>query len=209
MHLKLLGGGAEFASTQQGDSAEFMGKARAIAIAVARSYRPAHLYVVRIDNWFFPKWMNFAGKLTVGKGAAIDVYKTRLHLPPFVPSRVVGQQVFAGPDYKETVATAALHIECPSKRTLSRRIAEIDKDAAFLWLSVESETQKRGSLMMYLPVEFDATVHRRDGLGDSGTFYVGLPQRERVWEQAMLRGISRSEVAHFEDSGRALFEAHF
>src|SRR6266702_8959427 len=104
---------AEFVSTQQGDSAEFVEKARALAIGVARDYEPARLYIIRIDNWFGPKWMHFAGTFTAGKYASIGVHKARLHVPPFVPSRVVGQRVCVGAEYDETVAAAPLHIECP------------------------------------------------------------------------------------------------
>ncbi len=203
---------AEFMSTQQGDSAEFIEKARAIAIGIVQDYLPARLYVVRIDNWFGPKWMHFAGKFTAGtrlRGfptAAIGVHKTRLHVPPFVPSRVVTQRVFVGPDYEDTVAAAPLHIECPSKQALSRRIADIDKDAAFLWFSGESEVQKRGSVMVYLPDAFDTSALRRTALRDCEALYVGFSQRELNWEPAMLRGVSRSEVTHLEESGRALID---
>jgi hypothetical protein len=200
---------AEFFSAQQGDSAEFIEKARAVAIGVVQDYLPGRFYVVRIDNWFGPRWMLFAGKFTAGKRIpgfatfAIGVHKTRLHVPPFVPSRVVTQRVFVGPDYQDTVAAAPLHIDCPSKQALSRRIADIDKDAAFLWFSGESEAQKRGSVMVYLPDTFDATAHRRTGLRGCGAFYVGFSQRELNWEPALLRGISRTEVTHLEESGRA------
>jgi hypothetical protein len=203
---------AEVVSAQQGDSAEFMEKAQAIAIGVARDYAPVRLYVVRIDNWFGPKWMHFAGKFTAGSRlrgfptAAIGVHKTRLHVPPFVPSRVVTQRVFVGPDYEETAAAAPLHIECSSKQALSRRIADIDEGAAFLWFSGESEPQKRGSVMIYLPVAFDATAARRGNLRDCGAFYMGFSQRGGGWEPAMLRGISRAEVSHLEESGRAFID---
>lgn len=199
---------AEFISMQQGDSPEFIGKARAIAIGVAQDYEPARLYVIRIDNWFGPRWMHFAGK-AIG---LVGIHKARLHVPPFVPHRVVAERVFAGPDFDETVATAPLHIEIPSKIALQRRIADIDKEAAFVWFSGESEAQKRGSVMVYLPDAFDPTAPRRGSLnhrgmlGLSGAFYVGFSQREISWEPTMLRGISRSEVAHLEESGRALID---
>lgn len=202
----MFGAVAEFVSTQQGDSAEFIGKARALAIGVAQDYEPARLYVIRIDNWFGPKWMHFAGKFTAGKGAAIGVHKARLHVPPFVPSRVVGQRVFVGLDYEETVLMPPLHIECPSKLALRRRIADIDKEAAFVWFSGESEAQKRGSVMVYLPVTFDPTAPRRDKLSFSGAFYMGFSQRDVDWAPAMLRGVSLAEVAHLEESGRALID---
>ena len=209
---------AEFISMQQGDSAEFIEKARAIAIGVAQEYEPARLYVIRIDNWFGPKWMHFAGKFTAGKRprgfptAAIGVHKTRLHVPPFVPHRVLAERVFVGPDFEKTLAAAPLHIEIPSKIALQRRIADIDKDAAFVWFSGESEAQKRGALMVYLPDAFDPTVPRlgslnhRGKLGLSGAFYVGFSQRVISWEPAMLRGVSRGEVAHLDESGRALID---
>ncbi|MGA3011406.1 MAG: hypothetical protein ABSD72_14200 [Terracidiphilus sp.] len=209
----MFGAVAEIVSTQQGDSPEFIEKARALAIGVARDFEPARLYVIRIDNWFGPRWMLFAGKFTAGarlRGfptAAIGVHKTRLHVPPFVPSRVVGQRVFVGPDFEEAVAAAPLHIECLSKQSLTRRIADIDKDAAFLWFSGESESQKRGAVMVYLPVTFDATAQRRRGLRDYGAFYMGFSQRGRGWEPAMLRGVSLAEVAHLEESGRTLIDA--
>jgi hypothetical protein len=202
----MFGAVAEFVSIQQGDSAEFIEKARALAIGVAQDCEPARLYIIRIDNWFGPKWMHFAGKFTAGKHAAIGVHKTRLHVPPFVPNRVVAERVFAGPDHEETIAAAPLHIECPSKQALHRLIADIDKDAAFVWFGSESEAQKRGSVMVYLPVTFDPAARRRSNLSGRGAFYAGFSQRATSWEPAMLRGVSRSEVAHLEKSGRALID---
>ncbi len=204
---------AEFVSTQQGDSAEFMGKARALATGVALDYAPARLYVIRIDNWFGPRWIGIAGALTVGRVGrfppiGMGVHKTRLHVPPFVPHRVVTQRVFVGPDFEETLAAEPLHIECPSKEALTRRIAEIDKDAAFVWFSGESETQGRGAVMVYLPDAFDARkTPRRGSFHVCGAFYLGFSQRSVGWEPAMLRGISRNEVAHLEKSGRAFLDS--
>lgn len=199
----MFGAIAEFVRTQQGDSAEFMGKARALAVGVVRDYEPARLYLIRIDNWFGPKWMRFAGKFTAGKHFAIGVHKTRLHVPPFVPHRVVSQRVVVGPDYQETVLAAPLHIECPSKQALSRRIEDIDKDAAFLWFGGKSEAQRRGSVMVYLPIAPVGTARRQDGLRHGGAFYVGFSLWDGDWNPAMLRGVSRTEVTHLEESGRA------
>jgi hypothetical protein len=73
-----------------------------------------------------------------------------------------------------------------------------------LWFNGNSEAQGRGSVMVYLPVAFDAKVHRRRGLHDYGSLFVGFSQRDGDWEPAMLRGVSRTEVTHPEESGRAL-----
>jgi hypothetical protein len=104
------------------------------------------------------------------------------------------------------VAAAPLHIEIPSKIALRRRIEDIDKNAAFVWFSGESEAQKRGSVMVYLPVASDPIARLQKSLRNSGAFYVGFSQGEISWEPAMLRGVSRGEVAHLEESGRALLD---
>jgi len=197
---------AQYTLAQQGDSAEFMKKVQALVMGVARDYEPARLYVIRIDNWFGPKWMHFAGKFTAGKGAAIGVHKRILHVPPFVPHRVVAERVFERPDFEVTVARPPLHIECTSKLALTRRIADIDNEAAFEWFSSESEAQKRGSIMVYLPVATAPTASRRDERRRTGAFYIGFSQREMNWEPVMLRGVSRGEVEHLEERGRSLFE---
>ena len=69
-----------------------------------------------------------------------------------------------------------LHIDCPSEQALHRRIAEVDKDAAFVWFSGEAEAQRGGSVMVYLPDAFDPTARRRNGLR-SGAFLCGLLER--------------------------------
>jgi len=198
----MFDGVTEFTSTIEGDSAEFMEKLQALLVGAARDYDTARLYVIRIDNWFGPKWMHFAGKFTAGKGAAIGVHKSILHVPPFVPHRVVGERVFAGPNYDKAVTKPPLHIECTSKVALTRRIAGVDKEAAFVWFSGESKAQRRGSIMVYLPVASNPVASRRNERRRSGAFYVGFSQREMVWKPAMLRGISLGELAHLEESGK-------
>jgi TPR repeat protein len=189
-----------FTSTQQGDSAGFMRKVRSLVVGVARDYEPERLYVIRIDNWFGPKWMNFAGKVSVGKHFYAGIHKITLHVPPFVPHRVVAERVFAGPNYDETIARPQLHIECTSMLALTRRIADLDKKAAFVWFSGGSEAQKRGSVMVYLPIASPSRAIRRDERR-TGAFHIGFSQREMSWEPAMLRGISRGEVEHLEECG--------
>jgi hypothetical protein len=145
--------------------------------------------------------MHFTGKAL----GFIGLYHmSPLHVPPFVPHRVMAERVLGGPGYEQTVVMPPLHIECPSSRALRRQIADVDKDAAFVWFSGESEAQKRGSVMVYLPVASVPKVSRRDGLRCTGAFYVGFSQREMDWEPVMLRGVSRGEVALLEESGQAL-----
>jgi len=197
---------AEFTSRLQEDSTEFMKKVQALAVGVARGYEPARLYVIRVDNWFGPKWMHFAGKVSVGRHFYAGIHKVTLHVPLFVPHRVVAERVFAGPDYDETVTRPPLHIECASMLALTRRIADVDKEAAFIWFSGDSEAQQRGSIMVYLPVAAVPPPNHRNWRKRSGAFYMGFSQRKGDWEPAMLRGVSRAEVEHLEKSERALPE---
>ena len=125
-------------------------------------------------------------------------------MPPFVPHRAVAEQVFAGPNFDEAVIRPPLHIECTSELALTRRIADVDKEAAFVWFSSESEVQKRGSIMVYLPIASGPTTSRRCERRRTGAFYIGFSQHESGWEPAMLRGVSRREVEHLEECGRAL-----
>jgi hypothetical protein len=202
----MFDGVTEFTSTIEGDSAEFMEKVQALVVGSARDYEPARLYVIRIDNWFGPKWMHFAGKFTAGKGFAIGVHKKILHVPPFVRHRVIAEQVFEGPNYEERITRPPLHIECTSEVALTRRIAGVDKEAAFVWFSSESEVQKRGSVMVYLPFASAPSTSRRHERRRSGAFYIGFSQRKGGWEPAMLRGISLGEVEYLEECGGALIE---
>ncbi len=199
-------GVTDFTSTQQGDSAEFMRKVQALVVGVAHDYQPARLYVVRIDNWFGPKWMHFAGKISVGKHFYAGIHKVTLHVPPFVPHRVVRERVFAGLQYDESIARPPLHIECASMLALTRRIADVDKEAAFVWFSGQSEVQKRGSIMVYLPFASTPTTNHRRERRRTGAFYAGLSEHDLGWEPAMLRGISLGEVAHLEERGRTSIE---
>jgi hypothetical protein len=204
----MFDGVTEFTSTLQEDSAGFMKEMQALVAGVVRDYEPARLYVIRIDNWFGPKWMHFAGKVSVGKHFYAGIHKTILHLPPFVPHRVVAERVFAGPNCDETVARPPLHIECASILALTRRIADVDKEAAFVWFSGQSEVQKRGSIMVYLSIASTPTTSHRRERRQTGAFYVGLSEHELGWDPVMLRGISRGEVEHLEECGRASTEVN-
>ncbi len=181
----------EFVSPMEGDAAGFVEIVRSLARGVVREQQPKRLYVIRIDNWFGPRWLKFAGKFTAGKHFYAGAHKKHLHVPPFVPSRVISERVFTGPDFVETTVTTPLHINCPSMVALLRRIEQVDKDAVFLWFSGKSEMQGRGAVMVYLPV-----------VSNESGFYAGYANNDG-WQPSMLRYISRSEVEQLTEHGRA------
>jgi hypothetical protein len=181
---------AEFISMQQGDSPEFIDKARAIAIGVAQEYKPARIYVIRIDNWFGPKWLHFAGKFIAGKHAAIGVHKTRLHVPPFVPNRVVSQEAYSldegAASYGHTDARP-LHLVQPSRQNLTRFIDRVTKSGVFIWFSGGSEQANIGSIMVYVVA------------GDSQSSWYASFQRGTTWKINKVAGLSNSELLHLTD----------
>lgn len=112
---------------------------------------------------------------------------------------VVAERVFAGPDYDETVPRLPLHIECASMLALTRRIADVDKECAFVSFSGQSEVQKSSSILVYLPTSSHRRERRR-----SGSFYICFSLRETGWKPAMRRGISRGVVEHLEENGKCI-----
>jgi hypothetical protein len=186
----------DFLSQQDGDAPGFIEIVQNIATGLVREQKPKRLYVIRIDNWFGPKWLTFAGKFSVTRGLGFGVHKKRLHVPPFVPARVVSERVFSGPDFMETVPAEPLHIDCPSNVALNRRIEDFDSDAVFVWFSSESQQQRRGAVMIYSTTTFSIAAQN---IG----FYAGFATTADVWQPAMLRGISRSELDGLVDIGTA------
>ncbi len=191
---------SEIVTEQEGDSAEFVEIVRSLATGLVREQRPRRLYAIRIDNWFGPKWLSFAGKFSVGsligRRHGIGVHRARLHVPPFVPARVVSERVLDGSDFSGVVAAQPVHIDCTSKVALTRRIEDIDKDAVFIWFSSQSQTQQRGSVMIYSTAAFAISSQN---LG----FYLGFAHQDKRWRPSVLRGISRSEFEQLAKHGRA------
>ncbi|HWB31948.1 MAG TPA: hypothetical protein VG714_02125 [Acidobacteriaceae bacterium] len=174
---------AELISQQDGDASGFIEIVKSLALGLIREQKPARVYLVRIDGWFGPKWLNFSGKFSVASGVGFGVHKTRLRVPPFVPARVKSEQIFAAPEFAGAPLAEALHIDCSSKIALSRRIEDIDKNAIFVWFSSVSELQQRVAVMAYLPI-----------IGNETGFYAGFAKSDGTWRPSMLRHISRGEL---------------
>jgi len=178
----------EFIAQQNGDAREFVETVQNLIVGLLREQHPKRLYVVRIDNWFGPRWLRFAGKVVHG---VAGIWFSVLRVPPFVPHRVISERMFAAPSYEESAINSSLHIECRSAHAVHRKIADIDKDAVFVWFSSESEAQGRGAVMVYLPA-----------VSNESGFYAGYADNDG-WQPSMLRYISRSELEQLTEHGRA------
>jgi hypothetical protein len=93
-------------------------------------HQPAGVYVVLIDNWFDHKWLEFKSNKNDND---LLGWRSKLMLPPFEPSRVLGQMFFhsskSTPLLFEAAASKPLHI-----LSSRRSVGEISSSGVFAWL---------------------------------------------------------------------------
>jgi hypothetical protein len=143
-------------------------------------YYPAEVYVILIDNWFDYKWLKFSGTVM----HEIAVWKYKLTVPPFHPSRVVSQSYFHAsntvPIYYEAAPSKPLHIIQHSNNNLHRMLEQISLSGVFVWYS-SSKHSDRGSLMPYAIDEENANA-----------WYASF-RKDEEWRLDKIKGITRRE----------------
>ena len=170
--------------TEPDDAGDFILNLNRILIGVCEAHQPHELILIRIDNWFGPKWLRFSGKLH----GAVGYWSKRLTLPPFVPARVVWQRRYqlGEPDTYELIdPEPLLHVQkalAENQRPLAEKISV---NTALVWFSSATSVNGRGALMAYLP----------DG-ADWWAWYAGYA-KTNAWEATTLKGISRQELSAF------------
>src|SRR5262249_5889373 len=129
----------------------FLARVTSVLNGTLHVYQPAELFLIRLDNWFGQRWLEFSGKAL----GALGVCKSKLTLPPFVPHRVVSQHHYAldevTAEYLFDGQGQAIHGTRPSADNLQRYVATIAPGAAFVWYSGSSTANGRGAVMMYIP----------------------------------------------------------
>lgn len=162
-----------------GDAPEFIDSVNFITERIATLHAPPEIIVVKIDNWFDHKWLHFSGKMLGAFGTWIDNHT----IPPFVPNRVIWERCFALSANKEIKTRAALHISTTATNARQRKVSAVAPNAALLWFSGKSETNKRGSIISYIPLQ--------DGYWD---WYAGYSEKDN-WASTVLKGISKAEFS--------------
>lgn len=143
------------------------------------SCQPEEIYVVKIDNWFDHKWLEFSGK-TLG---LLGVWLRDLRIPPFVPDRVIAELHFKKIEQRyELQQENSLHIYQASEENALRKIKLIADSAIFIWYSANTNASSQASFMFY-QVENDA----------ENAWYASFVKKES-WQLNRTRNISRSEV---------------
>ena len=159
------------------DDFDFILMLNSVATNVAARTGVRTVTLVKIDNWFAPKWRGFSGKVL----GALGQWRRPLRIPPFVPRRVRIQQTFRTPDFKDT-PRPLLHIWMDSESHMRRRFTDVAPDTAVIWYSGATVPNGRGALMTYV----------RERVEPYG-WYAGWVKKE-TWLPTQLRGISTTEV---------------
>jgi hypothetical protein len=156
--------------------------------AISR-YSPETVYIIRIRDWFGPRWLRFSGKAL----GAVGVRKDRLTVPPFVPARVTSQLVFRreGQSFVADPAAKPLHLKQQSSQNLQRWVDTLGKNVALFWYSSTDAGADRASVMAYLPAG-----------ADHDAWYIGF-KRVGGWQVAQSKGIARHELSELVRGGVA------
>jgi len=167
----------------ESDDVQFIHLIRPIITGVLEQFARSEAYVVKIDQWFGPRWLYFSHKAL----GALRVTSGDLRIPPFVPARVVSEAYYERSDDGLVRATAPLqlHINQSSSQNAPRRLRELCPRAALLWWTGETLRSGRGTLMAYLPGE---TAHF--------AWYAEFKRTDR-WNYGLTRRISSAELDRF------------
>lgn len=163
------------------DDPRFIALASRLLDAAVTANRPSEIYLIRIDQWFDAKWLNFSGKVL----GALGVHGRPITVPPFHPHRVIAEIHFsAAPDSGAFVPTAAapIHIAQPGDQNLKRSVGGVAASAIFFWFSSSTLDLDRGSTMLY-----------RTNQGEIFSWYASF-HRSPTWRLERHRGISPTEI---------------
>ncbi len=181
------------------DDAKFVDLAGRITSELVESTSPEQVFLIKIDNWFDHKWLKFSGKgrvafgffgdYLVGMDTALDEFRQdQVTFPPFSPKRVIEQYYFLrghNGNYTFPKRAPLVHrrVLRPSSETLHKRVVDFAGSAIFVWLSSNTESNGRGSLMVYQVQD-----------GEVQTWYVNLVKAEGEWRLLKTKGIAPMQV---------------
>jgi len=168
------------------DDPEFMTLVQRLIHGVISTSKPKDYCVVRIDNWFGERWLNFSGK-TLG---ALGVHKKpNTTFPPFVPSRIRSCTLFTWNSKKEDYANVeefhSVHKWQRSGTNLQNFVDNTFPDACFFWFSGNTKENHRGSLMGYVSSK-----------GECWTWYLEF-QRKGNWKRSKASNITSDQIDFF------------
>ncbi|MGC4093053.1 MAG: hypothetical protein QM756_35230 [Polyangiaceae bacterium] len=179
--------GALMLELDESDDIQFVHMIRPVIVGVLKDLTPPQAYVVKVNQWFGPRWLHFSHKAL----GALRVTSLDLCIPPFVPARVISETYYerTGGTLNQAAASLRLHIEQSSAQNARRHLRELCPDAALFWWTGDTLRSGRGTLMAYLP-----------GHEGHSAWYAEFKRTER-WQYALTRRISSAELDRFAYAG--------
>lgn len=166
------------------DSSQFVRHIAQFIDVIVEDIRPPRFCVIKVDNWFGPKWLAFSHKAM----GAFGVASQDLVIPPFVPNRILSEKGFTriesgafAPD--DTICP--FHVEQTHHDNTARKLSTHYPDAPIFWWSGRSAFNGRGSFMAYV-------------CGPEGhtPWYVELIGPD-TWHPSVKKGISSAALERY------------
>jgi hypothetical protein len=178
------------------DDSQFVELVKHVIARLGTENCPEKVFIVKIDNWFDHKWLNFSGIGRAGFFWGPNAPDTVLHefsqdkatFPPFNPKRVIGEWYFlrgADGSYVLSLDSPLVHQRAleSSSHNLHKRVTDFAESAIFVWWSSNTKRNQLGSLMVY---EVNgASVN---------TWYLTLSKDDN-WRISQTKGIAREQAA--------------
>jgi hypothetical protein len=173
-------------SVNEDDDADFIALTQRLIHGVVMARRPRVYCVVRVDNWFGGRWLNFSGKML----GALGVRKThRVTFPPFVPNRIRSYSLFKldedGNDYSAVEKRHPVHRSQTAGDNLHNFVEKSFPDCSFFWFSSNTKANGCGSIMGYIV-----------GKGTQSTWYLEF-RKEGSWKRSKAVNITEREIASY------------
>ena len=180
--------------TKAGDDFTYLAMAAGALTGVRQRFEAAQFRIIRIDNWFGPKWHGFSGKAL----GAVGIAKQRLTVPPFVPSRVESEELWVRKDesYVRLDKFSPLHKRISSEGNLRRYLDRECPNSICFWFCGRTASNGRGSIMVYSTAIPDDPI----------SWFVEL-SADKGWSPTMTEGISPAEFSDLVATGSRILES--
>tara|TARA_R110002073_G_scaffold220418_3_gene380625 strand:+ start:24 stop:611 length:588 start_codon:yes stop_codon:yes gene_type:complete len=165
---------------KQSDNPDFILNCEKIILNRIEQWNPTDIFVIRIDNWFDEKWMEYSGNITSG----LSIWKGKTTIPPFHPNRVENSDFYqkSAQLYVKKENRNNVHVYQESKDNLKRYISEFTGNGLFIWYSGNSKINAIGSLMCYLVRE-----------SECHPLFITLSEKKK-WNVSQTKGIQLKSV---------------
>lgn len=154
-------------------------------------YNPDEVAVIRIDNWFDHKWLNYSGKRVkkyeVNSRPHIPFilepfWNKQIAIPPFNPNRVLSEIYYKPDGNHNSKFTEVYHKWQNSSENLKNKIVNRTKNGLCLWVSTNSIQNRQGCIMAY-----------RIKDGEVESWYASIEEKG-LWKIQQTKGISKNKL---------------